>query len=92
MQYTTVEITYKGKPAVFSIFDYCADKDCSSCCTKNRKKGGLGMLFDLDSSAVQRIWGISNAEANFSTTGTYRMGQKFDEKAIAAKYGAKWDG
>jgi len=92
LKYHTVRISFRGKSAEFEIFDTCADRNCGGCCTKNRKAGGRGMLFDLDSSAVQRIWGIRNAENSLFAAAKYTVGKRFDPKWAAKTYGASWDG
>lgn len=95
LKYAYVDITYNNKTARFLVADTCADRDCGGCCTRNRNANGIRMLFDLDSSAVNRVWGIKNAENTFSKTGTYAIVGRLSEsqyKSLLKKYGSKFDG
>jgi hypothetical protein len=84
-KYHTVWIQYKGKCAEFQIWDQCGGGDCYKNAVRNDSK----MLFDLDNQAVERIWGIKNSQDFLNDMAYYKIGERFDEKAIAKKYNLK---
>lgn len=89
-KYHTVEILFRGKAAEFQVWDYCADKDCDGCCSENR--GSNGFLLDLDSGAVERIWGVRNAEEDLLESASWRVlphKTLTDPGAVAARYGGR---
>lgn len=92
MKYHKVRIGMKGKTGDFVVADYCADKDCGGCCTKNAAKFGNKMLLDMDAAAIQRIWGIKGAEKFLTEKGTYEIGDVVNVRTDWPKMGAKWDG
>ena len=84
-KYHTVTIYYKGKSAEFQIWDQCGGGDCY----KNASKHKVSMLLDLDNQAVERVWGIKNSQDFLNEIASYKIGEKFDEKAVAKKYKLK---
>jgi hypothetical protein len=38
-----------------TVYDMCADSDCSGCCTQNADAGGIGFLIDIESYTMQRF-------------------------------------
>ena len=93
-KYKTVNVTYKGKSGQFIVGDYCADKDCDGCCTKNAAKYGKPkpFLLDLDSRAVTKIWGIKKPENSFMAAVQYKFGPAVDARKLWPKMGAKYGG
>jgi hypothetical protein len=93
-KYKNVTITYQGKSANFVVGDYCADKDCNKCCTKNAAEFGKPkpFLLDMDSRAVTKTWGIKKPEESFKKAVQYKFGALVNAKTEWTKLGAKWDG
>jgi hypothetical protein len=69
---TQVDITYNGRTGRFVVLDMCADSDCNGCCTANMNWSNNGFLLDVDSSAAQRVWGVSNAENTLKASATFK--------------------
>ena len=93
-QYKKVRITADGKsPIDFVVGDYCADKDCGGCCTRNAAKHGKPQpfLLDMDSRAVTKFWGIKKPEDSLFIPVQYQFGDKIDPNEWK-KMGAKFDG
>jgi hypothetical protein len=38
-----------------TVYDMCADSDCSGCCTENANAGGVGFLIDIEKYTMQRF-------------------------------------
>ena len=38
-----------------TVYDECADSDCSGCCTENAHQNGLNFLIDIESFTMNRF-------------------------------------
>jgi hypothetical protein len=38
-----------------TVYDMCADSDCSGCCTRNANANGIGFLIDIEKYTMQRF-------------------------------------
>jgi hypothetical protein len=38
-----------------TVYDMCADSDCSGCCTANANQNGIGFLIDIEKYTMQRF-------------------------------------
>jgi hypothetical protein len=38
-----------------TVYDMCADSDCSGCCTRNADEGGIGFLIDIEKYTMERF-------------------------------------
>lgn len=85
-KYSQLDITYNGKTGRFVVMDYCADTDCGGCCTANANAYGYNFLTDIDSSAAQRVFGISNAENALNARATFALLGKVDPNALVRQY------
>lgn len=45
-----------GRCITATVYDTCADSDCTSCCTTNAKNGD-GRLIDLEINTARRLFG-----------------------------------
>lgn len=78
-KYRAVYIKYKGKCARFEVWDVCAGGDCGG-------NSSGEMLFDLDTSACKRAWGLKDAAHTLEDKATYAWGEKIDPTKAAKKY------
>ncbi len=51
----TLALRKGSKKINATVYDMCADSDCSGCCTRNANKGGLKFLIDIEKYTMQRF-------------------------------------
>ena len=92
-EFKKLKVTWKNKPPVeFVVIDYCADKDCGNCCTRNAARfANPPFLLDLDSRAVAKHWGVKKPEDSFMQPVTFEVVGSVTKEDVT-KAGAKWDG
>jgi hypothetical protein len=44
-----------GRELDVTVYDECADSDCSGCCTNNANRGGIGFLIDIESYTMEKF-------------------------------------
>ena len=51
----TLRLKQGSKLLDVTVYDECADSDCSGCCTQNAKQNGLNFLIDIEKYSMQRF-------------------------------------
>ena len=51
----TLRLKQGSKQIDVTVYDECADSDCSGCCTQNAKQNGLNFLIDIEKYSMQRF-------------------------------------
>ena len=61
-----VRVSRGGKSIEATVYDYCDDKDCKGCCTKNAKMSPDNFLIDLEKNTFKRLGLTDNAIVDVS--------------------------
>jgi hypothetical protein len=51
----TLRLRQNNRTIDVTVYDMCADSDCSGCCTQNAQQNGLDFLIDIESYTMQRF-------------------------------------
>lgn len=51
----TLRLKQGTKQIDVTVYDMCADSDCSGCCTQNATRNGLNFLIDIEKYSMQRF-------------------------------------
>jgi hypothetical protein len=62
----TLHLSKGGKTIDAKVYDECSDSDCSGCCTRNAKKGGLNFLIDIEKYTMKKFGNQGSGTVDFT--------------------------